>query len=437
MAQLVPSYAQQQFRLLEELEYGVANPAATWRRMNAMRLNISPTIETETFAASGDSVPSIVNINDDYAEGSLEGKVDYNSIHYPLSSLFGATTPTVPGGGSISRRWAWNWTGRGIITPKTYRMCVGSEQSAEHVPGALFNGMSISGNREGMDLDADIWGMAVVTDEMLGGYTPPTTEIEVTGTPTGGDFTLRFGGTIEVVVAYDETAADTATAVQAALQAAGSPTTVAGSGGPFPGTPVVLTYSDSYPGHPVVKTNSLTGGTTPAVAVTEGTAANDDAVDVVPKPMFPLHASVYLDNTWAGLGTTQLKHAYDMDLSIGEKYERTMPINRSRDSDSYVEIADQDHTLDLTLAVDYRQRKILEDVRVGEFKFFRYEAIGGIIEGAIRYDLLLDLALMIEEVGEGDENNNIYVREFSFKVGRDATSGMAAAAQVTNVMTAY
>lgn len=436
MAQLVPSYAQQQFRIQEELEYGVENPTAEWRRMNSMRLDISPTIETETFASSGDSVPSIVNINDDYGEGSLEGKVDYNSIHYILSSLFGATVPTIPGGGTNSRRWNWNWTGRGLITPKTYRMCVGSEQSAEIMPGALFNGFSISGNREGMDLDADVWGMAIKTDELLGGYTPPTSEITITGTPTGGNIVLRFG-TVEVTVAYNATASAVATAVQTALQAAGAPTLVAGSGGPLPGTPVVLTYTKSFPGHPIVKTNALTGGTTPGASVAEDTAAVDDATDVVPKPMFPLHASVYLDNSWGSLGSTQLKHAYDMDLGFGEKYERTMPINRSRDSDSYVEIADQEHTLDLTLAVDYRQRKLLEDVRIGDFKFFRYEAIGPIIEGSIRYDLMLDLALLIDEVGEGEENNNIYVREFSFKVGRDATSGMAAAARVTNVMTAY
>lgn len=436
MAQLVPSYAQQQFRIQEELEYGVENPLAPWRRMNSMRLDISPTIETETFASSGDSVPSIVNINDDYGEGSLEGKVDYNSIHYILSSLFGATVPTIPGGGTNSRRWSWNWTGRGLITPKTYRMCVGSEQAAEIMPGALFNGFSISGNREGMDLDADVWGQAIQTDALLGGYTPPTTEITITGTPTGGDITLRFGS-VTVVVDFDATAAEAATAVETALQAAGSAVEVTGSGGPLPGSPVVLTYDKSFPGHPVITDNGLTGGTAPAASIAEDTAATDDATDVVPKPMFPLHASVYLDNTWAGRGVTQLKHAYDMDLGFGEKYERTMPINRSRDSDSYVEIADQEHTLDLTLAVDYRQRKILEDVRVGDFKFFRYEAIGPIIEGSIRYDLLLDLALLIDEVGEGEENNNIYVREFSFKVGRDATSGMAAAAQVTNVMTAY
>jgi hypothetical protein len=437
MASLVPSYAQQEFRLIAESDYGVQDVSAVWRRMNAFRLSLSPTIDTETFASSGDSVPSIVNVNDDYGEGSIEGKVDYETLQYPFSSLFGAVSPTVPGGGTIARRWNWNWTGRGIITPKSYRMCVGSPAGAEHMPGAVFNGFGVNGNREGMDLTADVWGLAVITDQVLGGYTPAVQQVAITGTPTGGTFTLRAGGQETGIIQYNATGAQVALAVQTLLTSLGSAILVAGAGGPLPTTPATLTFTKGDPGTLTAGTVTLTAGTNPAVVVTVGTPAVDAATDIAPKPMFPLHGSVYFDNSWAALGTTQLKHAYDMDISIGEKYERTKPINRLRDSDSYVEIADQDHTVELSLAVDYRQRKILEDVRIGDMRFFRYEAVGPIIEGAIRYDWFMDMSLFIQEVGEGEEMNNVYVRPFTFRVGRDGVSGNAMAARITNTRTTY
>jgi hypothetical protein len=98
--------------------------------------------------------------------------------------------------------------------------------------------------------------------------------ITITGTPTGGTFKLGFGDQVTAAIAYNATAA----AVQAALEAHSNIGTgnVTGGGGALPGTAVTATFVGALAGRNVpmlvVVSPALTGGTAPAVAITETTA---------------------------------------------------------------------------------------------------------------------------------------------------------------------
>lgn len=104
--------------------------------------------------------------------------------------------------------------------------------------------------------------------------------ITITGSPTGGSFTLTFSGQTTGSIAYNATAG----AVQTALEALSNiaPGDVVCTGGPLPGTPVTVTFSGQYAGIDVslmTDTESLTGGTTPAVTVTTTTpGGSGDAI---------------------------------------------------------------------------------------------------------------------------------------------------------------
>src|SRR5437762_2902489 len=65
--------------------------------------------------------------------------------------------------------------------------------------------------------------------------------ITITGTPTGGTFTLTFNGATTAAIAYNASAAN----VQSALTALSSVGTgnLTASGGALPGTPVVVTFT--------------------------------------------------------------------------------------------------------------------------------------------------------------------------------------------------
>lgn len=431
----VPSFSKQEFRIGAETKYGV--PASSFRRINSLRCMLEPTFETEQFAPSGVSVPMISAVNDDYTQGELEGKADYNAVIYPLASLLGAAAITTPGGGSVSRQWAYSWDGKTPYVPQSYSVQTGHVGDAEQALGCLFNGFSINGSRDGMDANAELFGLAITTGETMGGATNEVQTVSITGTPTGGTFTLTFRGETSAAINHNATAA----AVQAALEALQQigPGNVACGGGPLPGSGVTVTFKGSLGGLdvPLMTTaHTLTGGTTPTSAVAATTPGADTVTDVPAVPMFPLHFSLYMDDSWAALGTTKLVQTFDMDFSFGEKFERTKPINRLRDSDSYVEMADQEHELTLAFAIDATEKALIAKIRAGGMKFIRIEAIGPIIEGAIPYSFQLDLATFIKEAAAADELDSIYVREFTFGVGRDAVSGNAVAATVVNTRTA-
>jgi hypothetical protein len=98
--------------------------------------------------------------------------------------------------------------------------------------------------------------------------------LTITGTPTGGTFTMGFGGVITAPIAFNAAASAVQTALQA-LSTIGSGN-ITCTGGPLPGTPVVCTFAGTKtPGYqPPLVTNGaggLTGGTTPTSAVAHTT----------------------------------------------------------------------------------------------------------------------------------------------------------------------
>lgn len=106
----------------------------------------------------------------------------------------------------------------------------------------------------------------------LGGLTNEVQTITITGSPTGGSYTLTYDGDTTDPIEWDAVAAD----VQGALLALD--TFVAGdvtaAGGPHPTTPVTVTFGGNFAGFDIAlltATPSLTGGTTPTVVVTTTT----------------------------------------------------------------------------------------------------------------------------------------------------------------------
>lgn len=108
------------------------------------------------------------------------------------------------------------------------------------------------------------------------GGTGGTNEVQtvtITGTPTGGTFTLTFRAATTTGIAYNADAAAVETALEALSTIGDGDVRV--TGGPGPGTPYVVTFVNDL-GHQDVtqmtaSAASLTGGTTPAVGVVETT----------------------------------------------------------------------------------------------------------------------------------------------------------------------
>lgn len=110
--------------------------------------------------------------------------------------------------------------------------------------------------------------------------------VTITGTPTGGSFTLSYGSQTTSAIAYNATAS----AVQTALSNLSSigAGNVAVTGGPGPGTPYVVTFQGSLGSRNIASmtaTGSFTGGTSPAVAVATTTAGVSPTPSVMTRPV--------------------------------------------------------------------------------------------------------------------------------------------------------
>jgi hypothetical protein len=104
--------------------------------------------------------------------------------------------------------------------------------------------------------------------------------LTITGTPTGGTFTLIFGSETTSALDFDFTAAEIDTALEALDNIGAGDVTC--SGGPLPGTPVVITFGGNLANAkmPLMTTDDalLTGGTDPTATVartTTGAEGND------------------------------------------------------------------------------------------------------------------------------------------------------------------
>lgn len=96
--------------------------------------------------------------------------------------------------------------------------------------------------------------------------------LSITGTPTGGTFTLTYSGQTTTAIAYNASAST----VQTALLALSNLDTgdVVCTGGSLPGTAIVMTFGGTLADTDVTAitaSGSLTGGTTPVITIAETT----------------------------------------------------------------------------------------------------------------------------------------------------------------------
>lgn len=94
--------------------------------------------------------------------------------------------------------------------------------------------------------------------------------VSITGSPTGGTFTLTFSGQTTASIAYNASAANVQSALEALSNIAVGDVTC--TGGSLPGTAIVIEFKATYANTDVPAltfTKSLTGGTSPNVVITE------------------------------------------------------------------------------------------------------------------------------------------------------------------------
>lgn len=170
--------------------------------------------------------------------------------------------------------------------------------------------------------------MSYATVAELRQYLPQVPElgqqsITVTGSPSGGTFTLTYEGSSTAAIAYNATA----TAVQTALRAVtaiGSNIKVTGRPGAWVASFQGTLATDAGPLD--LDDNSLTGGTSPSVTIEPTTdtllqAALDRATDMVRSALRSLLADPTFDYTAYGAASTKIVYGYNSEYLTLPAYQ--------------------------------------------------------------------------------------------------------------------
>lgn len=430
---LVPSAAKQQFRLAVESQFGVLPGAPAWRRLSDVKAIPSATFETDPFIASGDSAPSLVVLNDDYTTYDVTGRASYSGLMYILSSIFGPPTSVLTSGGTYTHTWTWDGTTE--LYPVSYVVDYGDTRTAgaRRTLGSIFNGLSMGASRTGMDFGSNLLAKDLNTIPVLGGITNERQTVTITGTPTGGAFTLSFAGRTLSAIPYNVTAA----ALQTLLDGVWGVNVLIASLGPLPGTGIAIDFTGPYGGRdiaPMTFTHTLTGGTSPTPVITTTTPGADASTLIPAVPIFPLHGDIFIDSSWAlaQAETTKMLAIYNYGLDVGDRFARTMPINSLKTSDAFVEAEDQEHTVSLQFGADAVADANLANIRSGLPRFVRSKFVGGLTgDAANRYTAIFDQCVYLTGTDGYESANGVHVSTWNGRLGKDSL-GNCFRAQLVN-----
>ena len=421
------SASKQQVRIAPETAYGVLPGSPSWKRLGGIMARPAMALETDPFVASGDSVPGSMTLNDDYTTFDVSGRASYTDVMYVLSSMFGFPITTLLSGSTYQHVWTWNGTDE--LWPQSYSLDYGDSRLARRVLGVIFNSLDMTTARTGIDFGSSAFGKDLNTTALLGGTVNEVQTLTPT-TVTAGTFALTIQGRTVSGIQYNVSAS----ALQTLLDNAFGPGNFVVAGGPMNTTPITITFVGRYVGKNVGLITVNNTGLTGTIAATETTPGADNATNVPTVPIFPLHADIFIDNSWAAViaETTQMLALYQFGMAMGERYARTMPINSQRTSDNVVEAEDQEHTVTMQFGADATADSMIASLRAGTMKFARVKYEGGLTGDLThQYSVFFDMALLLSGHEGFDTANGVHVANLTARLAKD-TSGNCFTATVIN-----
>ena len=168
-----------------------------------------------------------------------------------------------------------------------------------------------------------------------------------------------------------------------------------------------------------------TGATLPSSGVTEVEAASMPLVNF----------DIFIDDTWAALGTTQARAVYAFDFNMGDKRSPSSAIDSTVGSfATAIENEDVEHGGNIRVGFDSEALALMTAFENGAQKFVRVSCTGPEIESGVNYEFELDMAVRVVRPGEisAAPNTPVVSLPFDYLLMPDATSGNTLTARLVN-----
>jgi hypothetical protein len=150
-------------------------------------------------------------------------------------------------------------------------------------------------------------------------------------------------------------------------------------------------------------------------------------------PILPTQVSVYLDDAYGDLGDTKLTRMISGEFSLGSRFGPVWVLDAA--NPSFVNHIETEPDLSCTLLMqaDSQGMGLLGNLREGDTKFLRIEAIGQEIGAtSTEYQFTLDMAVKISDTGGFSDADGVYAIEFSGLGVNDADWGKAVEITLVN-----
>lgn len=173
-------------------------------------------------------------------------------------------------------------------------------------------------------------------------------------------------------------------------------------------------------------------------ALTDGITLTASPTSLPQAPLLAKDATVYLDTTSGGLGTTKLSRVLSWELALKNKVGPLWIVDKA--TTSFVALVEMpiDATFKVMVEADANGMTHLTNMRAGSRRFIRLDVTSDTLAGtAFPYYAKFDFAGEVaEQPSEFSDKDGVYAIEYTYKLVHDATWGKALTVGVMNKQTA-
>jgi hypothetical protein len=405
------------------------------KRLNALKFTHQSAVDSTAIRGQGIKTPTGVDVQKESSTFNVSGVNCFNAFGAILDSVLCLPVIDQPDNSGAPTAWRRKYSpaARAEDTRATYTGVWGDPTEQVEALYAFFNSWTLGIKRGGLDFGTSM----MARKEAYGLASPLGNErqtITVTGSPTGGSFSFIFDGKTVAGIPYNVTAG----ALQTTLDTNFGTGQFVVTGGPLPGTPIVIDFRGRYAffDQPLITfTPAFTGGSTPAIAAAETIKGAAE----IPTVVLPTRGfDIYADDTWAGLGGSKLLAAYAGNLNLADKFVPDWTINSANTSFAgIVEAEDQDRSGSLVLGFDATARALISTFSTGARKFFRFLVQGPLIGNATFYKLQVDFCAQILKPTDTGSTDSVVTKSFDLVNSYDPISGKFLEVELVNTVASY
>jgi hypothetical protein len=134
------------------VETVLGTSVAANKKLNSFNVNLNEAVNIQRFVPLGQKYPTILIPGEEWTTGTLQGKLDYCEIIYPLSSVIGAVAPAQQG---ATTAWLWTFQPQQATydTIKSFTIEEGDTTTRAHkASGIIFDSFGFSWSRSAVDV---------------------------------------------------------------------------------------------------------------------------------------------------------------------------------------------------------------------------------------------------------------------------------------------